>query len=341
VRRIKVNFLAIAAFLALSAGLYYSGAKFHVPWFGGNDFQQYYMMVTNPFDNDALSPWAYRIFPTTIAHYVHQSGFFYESNLTPFKEHYVSYNGVDYDPSVLSALIFTNYLFFTIAAFFLYKSIKLIFEEVELEDVTTSFFLPSLIFLSLSTGVHGYAGLTEGAALFFVSILLYLYLKNYLILFFVANIISVTSRELVPLILIFYLLVSPGTQRAKYLITSGIAFTTYFAMRLLLQIPGNEHQTNPSSLIENLLNFELTKDFFMQAMLANNITFFAVLLLVLHGLKGIRCFAPYMLAISILTVLGIATGIGNNVGRILNLALPLLVIGLANWKVLLSKKTHK
>jgi len=338
-RSIKENFLVIAAFMALSAGVYYSGAKFHVPWFGSNDFNQYYMMVSDPFDNDALSPWAYRIFSTTVAHYVHQSGFFYDSAITPYKEYYVSHNSVDYDPSILSALIFTNYLFFTIAAFFLYKSIRLVFDDVELEDVTTSFLLPSLIFLSLSTVVHGYAGLTEGAGVFFVSILLYLYLKNYLILFFVVSVVSVTSRELVPLILILYLLVSSGTQRSKYLITSGIAFASYFAMRFLFQIPGNEYQTNPSSLIENILNFELSKDFFMQAILANNITFFTVLLIISHGLKGIRCFLPYMLAISILTVLGIATGIGNNVGRILNLALPLLVIGLANWKVLLNKKT--
>lgn len=340
-RSIKVNFLAIAAFMALSAGVYYSGAKFHVPWIGANDYQQYYMMASNPYDNDALSPWAYRVIPTTIVHYVHQSGFFYDSRVTPYKEHYISYNGVDYDSSVLSAFIFTNYLFLGIAAFFLYKSIRLVFKRVELKDEITSFLLPSLLFLSQSTIVHGYAGLTDGAGLFFVSILLYLYLKNYFVLFFVVSIISVASRELVPLILIFYLLVSPGTQRLKFFIACGIAFASYFAMRLLLQVPGNEHQTNPSSLIENIFNFDLTREFFLQGILANNITFFAVLLLILHGLKGIRCFAPYMLAILSLTMLGVATGIGNNIGRILNLALPLLIIGLANWKVLLSKKTQQ
>jgi hypothetical protein len=67
----------------------------------------------------------------------------------------------------------------------------------------------------------------------------------------------------------------------------------------------------------------------MQAILANNIPIFAGLLAIYFGGKHLKPFVPYVIIIVILSVLGIATGIGNNVGRILNIATPILVICLA------------
>ena len=152
--------------------MYYAGAKFHVPWYGGNDFREYYQMALDPFDNDARSPFAYRIMLPTIANLVYRSGLFYEANNTPYKDSYISFDGIDYEPSVLSAIIFTNYIFLSLAAFFVYKSIDLKFSRYGINDNVMSVVLPSLIFLSLSTSVHGYAGLTEGGSLLIVSLLL-------------------------------------------------------------------------------------------------------------------------------------------------------------------------
>ena len=202
--RLGKDFLILIALFVLSAGVYYSGTKFHIPWYGANDFSQYYQMTLNPFDNDVGSPFAYRMFVPVIAHFIYESGLFYESSLTPYKDYYLSHRGIDYEPSILSAIIFTNYIFLALAAFFTYKSTKVIFAQSNHTDHIMPVMLSSLIFLSFSTNVHGYAGLTEGGALFLVSLLCYLALKNYLILFSLICISSILGRELIPLVLKIY-----------------------------------------------------------------------------------------------------------------------------------------
>ncbi len=329
-KTLKKDLLMIMAFFSMSAGVYYAGAKFHIPWFGGNDFEQYYQMTLYPFDNNALSPWAYRVMLPSIAHLIYKFGLFYEPNRTPYKDNYLSFDGIDYEPSVLSAIIFTNYIFLAFAAFFIYKSIKIMFDQASLRDGLTPVILPSLIFLSLSTTVHGYAGLTEGGTFFLVSFLIYLVLKNNLFLFSLMCFASILCRELIPLVLFVYILFSSvHERRLKFLIFAALAFIFYFIMKSYLQIPGNESQTDFPSLIANILTFSVTKEFFMQAILANNIPIFVVLLAISNGFKNLKPFLPFIAVIIILTFLGIAAGIGNNVGRILNIATPLLIIGLA------------
>ena len=327
---LKKDCLILIAFFALSAGVYYAGAKFHVPWYGGSDFNQYYQMTLNPFENSAQSPWAYRLMVPALAHFIHESGVFYDSKLTPYKDHYLSYNGVDYEPSVLSAIIFTNYIFFALAAFFAYKSAKIIFVEYNVMDEIMPIMLPSLIFLSLSTTVHGYAGLTEGGSFFLISLLCYLALKNNLALFSLTCFASILSRELIPLVLLVYVFFgSAQKRRFNFIIVSLLAFILYFVLKSYFQIPGNEHQTELNSLIVNLLTFSVNKEFFMQAILANNIPIFVGILVVYCGVKDLKPFIPFAIITIILIFLGIVTGIGGNVGRIINLTTPILIIGLA------------
>ncbi|MDA9027772.1 hypothetical protein N9I12_03155 [Gammaproteobacteria bacterium] len=328
--RLGKDFLILIALFALSAGVYYSAAKFHIPWYGASDFSRYYQMTLNPFDYFVESPFAYRMFVPVIAHFIYESGLFYESSLTPYKDYYLSQGGIDYEPSILSAIIFTNYIFLALAAFFSYKSIKVIFAQSNHTDHIMPVMLSSLIFLSFSTNVHGYAGLTEGGSHFLVSLLCYLALKNHLILFSLICISSILCRELIPLVLTVYVVLASAQKRRSYfIIISALAFMTYFALRSYFQIPGAEYQTDLNSLISNLLTFSLTKPFFMQAILANNITIFVGLLAIYTGGKHLKPFVPYVIIIVILSVLGIATGLGNNLGRILNIATPILVICLA------------
>jgi len=326
----KKDILILIAYFALSAGVYYAGAKFHVPWYGGSDFNQYYQMTLDPFENSAQSPWAYRLMVPALAHFIHESGVFYDSKLTPYKDHFLSHMGVDYEPSILSAIIFTNYIFFALAAFFTYKSSKIIFVQYNVMDQIMPIMLPSLIFLSLSTTVHGYAGLTEGGSLFLISLLCYLLLKNNLVLFSLTCFASILSRELIPLILLVYVFFgSAQKRRFNFIIVSLLAFILYFVLKSYFQIPGNEHQTELNSLIVNLLTFSVNKEFFMQALLANNIPIFVGILVVSCGVKDLKPFIPFAIITTILIFLGIATGIGGNVGRIINLTTPILIIGLA------------
>lgn len=328
--RIIKDLLILISFFCLSAGVFYGGAKFHVPWYGANDFDAYYKMTAEPFNNSATAPFAYRVLTPTIAHFVEKSEIFYDSKITPYKNHYLFHDGQTYRPSTLSALIFSNYIFFALAAFFLYKTFSALLGSENIRDRMIALGSPSLLFLSLSTVVHGYAGLTEGGSIFFVSILCYFMVKNRLFLFFVFSVLSVLQRELIPLVLLMYTLFSSQfPNRLNFAIVSLGAFLLYFAVKAYFQIPGNEHQTQAVSLLSNILSFSINKEFFLQAVLANNIPIFLALAAIAVGHRNLKPFIPFVLTFIMLATLGIATGIGNNVGRILNLTTPLLLIGVA------------
>lgn len=323
--------LILVSFFVLSAGTFYAGSKFHVPWYGALDFTNYYEMTVNPYDNDAISPHAYRVLTTTIAHYIYRSGFFYESSLTPYKDNYLIYQDIVYDPSVLSALIFTNYIFLALAAFCIYLSVTLKIAQTDIKGRLIAIGLPALLFLSLSTNVHGYAGLTEGATMFGVSLLCYLALANRLIPYLIICVLSITQRELIPLILFLYISsISRQERKFYFMAASGVAFALYFLLRSYLQIPGNEGQTQFSTLLSNIFSFSLDKDFIFQAILANNIPIFVLIISVCIGFRDFKPFIPFVVVATVLFILGIATGIGNNVGRIINMATPILLIGMAD-----------
>ena len=328
--KIFKNFIILISFFCMSAGVYYGGAKFHVPWYGANDFGEYYKMTAEPFNNTAKAPWAYRVLTPTIAHFVEKSGLFYDSKITPYKNHYLSHEKIIYIASTLSALIFTNYIFFALAAFFSYKTFTTILGNENFRDQVIALGAPSLLFLSFSTVVHGYAGLTEGGSIFLVSILCYFLIRNMPFLFFVFSVLSVLQRELVPLILLTYILFSNQlTNRLKYAAISLGTFLLYFAIRAVFQIPGNEHQTQVSSFLSNFLTFSINKEFFLQAVLGNNIPIFVILAAIAVGYRNIKPFVPFFLTCMVLATLGVATGLGNNIGRILNMATPLLLVGIA------------
>jgi len=323
---------ALLAFFALSAGVFYAGAKFHVPWFGGNDFSQYYLMTVNPFENGAEAPWAYRMLVPTTAHFVHKYGIFYDFQMTPFKDRYLLAEGTQYDASILHAIIFTNYVFIALAAFSVYKATQVAFSRSERQEKWLPMLLPSLLFLSLSTSVHGYAGLTEGGALFMVAVLCYLAMANRLLLFSLVCSASTLGRELVPLVLLVYVLsVAKQSRRSSFAIVSFLSFVLYFLVRSLLGFEGNEHQTDVSSLVSNVLEFRISRDFVFQAILANNTPFFVLLAALALGVVILRPFLPYLLVTLTLFMIGIASDIGNNVGRILNLATPILILGVAEF----------
>lgn len=318
------------AFFALSAGVFYAGAKFHVPWYGGNDFSQYYLMVVDPFENGAEAPWAYRILVPTAAHFIHRYGLYYDLQMTPFKDGYLFFEGNQYDASILHAIIFTNYLLITLAAFSLYKAIQLRWSRSEGSEKWLPVLLPGLLFLSLSTSVHGYAGLTEGGGLFMTATLCYFAMTNRLLLFSLVCFISVLGRELVPLILLVYVLsVANQNRRLSFATVSFSSFMLYFVARSFLKIEGNEHQTDLPSLVSNFLEFRVTRDFIFQAILANNIPFFVFLSSLAFGIRAWKSLLPFGFVTATLFTIGIATGIGSNIGRILNLATPILILGVA------------
>jgi len=115
-----------------------------------------------------------------------------------------------------------------------------------------------------------------------------------------------------------------------YLICCILGFIGYFVIRYIFPLPGFEEQSNLYSFIFNTLHFKLTKEIFFQCILASNIIFLLFIGLCLFGFRYTHYFIPYLFVVFTLTLLGIGTGIGNNIGRILNMATPLFILCTAN-----------
>jgi hypothetical protein len=328
----NAGLLLIFAFMGL--GVFYNSSKFHVPWYGGQYFAKYSQMVEAPFSADAGSPFAYRIVTPLIAHLVEKSGVFYRSK-GPFGDGFLEYEGRTYSARILSALIFTNYLLLVGGAFLLSLIIGATLRDRDRRmAVTAQVLAPGALFLALSTNVHALAGLTEGGSIFFICLLLYLLHRRNFVLFAVIAVLSIAQRELIPMLFFVYILASARIDdRWRYLAACAGAALLFFAVKFVaFPIAGNEHQTDISAFLANYSLSAFSGEFIKQAILANNILFAAILLAMLVGTpaSALRRLAPFAAAFLFLAVLGIGAGIGNNVGRILNLALPMLLIGMVD-----------
>jgi len=315
-------------YFLLATGVLYSSVKFHVPWYGSNDFAVYYEMVENPFNNNAGAPYGYRIFTPTIAHFVEQSGIFYKPNNTSFNDFMTTYEGNTFDSKTLYALIFTNYVLIVFSMFFLNKTLHILRPNLTRNQVNT--FLPIGLILSTSTLAHGLNGLTEGGSLFIISLCCYLIYRNQLSLFIVAIIFGMFQRELIPLIFFIFCFFQ---KKTKYLIVSLLVFSLYFFIRYLFPLPGFEEQLELSAFIKNLSNFQLSKDFIFQVILSNNIILASLIWLSFGKIGKVINLntISFMAIFSILLIISIGTGIGNNAGRILNMTTPFLLLFLPNF----------
>ena len=109
-KTLKYNFLIILMYIVISSGVFYSSAKFHIPWYGANDFAVYHDMIKEPLSHNSESPYGYRIITPTIAHFIEKSGIYYKTSNSPFKDEFFEYKNKRYESNILDALIFTNFI---------------------------------------------------------------------------------------------------------------------------------------------------------------------------------------------------------------------------------------
>ncbi len=336
---IKKIFLIFLAYFFISLGIFYSASKYHIPWYGSDDFANYSLMTTKPFNNNVQAAFAYRFITPTTAHYIYKFGLFYAPEKTPFKDHFSIQNGIFYDPFSLAALIFTNYLFLTLSAVFTYITITKKIKKNDLASNALAIGLPVLIYLSFSTIVHGYNGLTEGGSLFFISLLTYLFYEKKLIIFGFFALLSVWQREVIPIIMFIYILFAPiKTKKYIYLIISFIAFMSYVIIRKKFwPLPGSEDQLILTAFYNHFFQLGFNKEFFLQGILANNLIFFLFFSYIILGIKNIKFLVPYIMVILLMIPICIGIGASNGIARILNIASPLLIICLSEFLIKKNK----
>ncbi len=321
--------VCLVAFLFVALGVFFAGAKFNVPWYGSNDFRHYSLMVERPLSGEVGAPFGYRVVTPAVAHVIWRSGMFYAPEKTPFKDQFSLHGGVRFSGDTLNALIFTNFLMLVGAAFFLVQALRL--SPKCGPDAMSPFgevMWASMIFMSFSTVIFGFAGITEGGTLFFVAFLLFLHRAKMPIWFFIVVLISAFQRELISVVVFVYLLASGACRNRPYMMASLISMLAYVGARIFIPLPGHEGQLQLSSYLQNFLSFSVDRDFFLQVVVAQNVVWAFLALIVVYNRSALREFLPYFSALGVLFALSVGTDIGPNTGRILNIALPIFLLTL-------------
>jgi len=337
-KKLKHNLVTILFYIVISSGVFYSSAKFHIPWYGANDFSVYHDMIKKPLSNNSESPYGYRILTPTIAHFIEKSGIFYKTFNSPFRDEFFEYKNKRYEPNILDALIFTNFILIIFSMFILYKTYEAYYYIENIKNHNFIFLLmPIGLLLSTSTIVHGLNGLTEGGSLFFISLCCLLIARKNIILFSIIVFLGMLQRELVPLVVLVYCVF---ICKYRFALISLLAFMAYFIFRSFHPLVGFEEQLSLNAFVQNIKNLNITKEFFLQVILSNNIVI-SLLIIYFFGnmdLKKVKYLLPFTMVFSMLLLISIGTGIGNNAGRILNMATPILLLAIPR---LLSIKAGK
>jgi len=317
------NFFLIICYFILGIGLYYNNAKFHIPWFGANDYANYSQMVENPFESKVGSPWGYRILTPQVSNIFTKLNIYYEPKESPYKEHYAEYAGIAHT-STLYPLIFTNYVFIVLAAYVIFKSVEKLyltpFQLVFLHGIV------GLFFLSFSTIIHGLSGLTEGGSIFFIAILNYFLLNNKRLYFLIFIVLSIFQRELIPVIMFFYICITGYKKRYWYLASCLIAFVAYLMFRKIYPLSGFENQLDFFRSMEILVNYKFTLEFFKIVIASLNLPIFLIIILFLSGVRKFNFLYSTLFLYLLFLPFCISMGIGINAGRILNILIPLFFV---------------
>jgi len=190
-------------------------------------------------------------------------------------------------------------------------------------------------------------GLAEGWAWSLVAVIFHAYVARHWAVVPLLC-LSILQRETIPLAFLLLAALdflghrktgSPPRFLVMTMAASALAFLAYLALRgWWLPVSGNENQMNPSTFLARLMaSFPLSKELIFQGLLAQN-TYFILLASVAFGAWVNRGGAPepgrpwasgVLQASAILIVLqglGLATGIGNSIGRIGAVVTPILSV---------------
>ncbi|RUM65618.1 MAG: hypothetical protein DSZ06_04710 [Sulfurospirillum sp.] len=349
-------FFRFVFFLLLSYGLFYIAYRYFDPGLNMLDIFRYHRMAQHPlvFDRDiAGSPFIYRQFDAILTHLFYQTGLFYNAP--------IEFTGEDINQRIYFASILSDYTALILTALLVSE----IF-DMELGRVTLlpALFAGVLCFLSFGTMSFILTGLTEAWGWFFISLGYYALKKENLVLFSIVLIISIFQREIISIIFTVFsfllFIFSKYRYKAynfnflKMSIISFASFVMYVIYRkYLFPISGFSNQLDKNSLLSNLLNFSLTPKLIVTTVIPENI--FMIMLLVLavalifmrDKIRDIFIVFKMDLLFSIvftlifLLMLGMATDIKYDIGRILHTITPIIAVLTAYYLYILNQEFDK
>lgn len=343
-------------FALLSYGLFYIAYRYFDPSLNMPDFFRYHHMAQHPlvFERDiAGSPFIYRQFDAIVTHLFYQSGLFYN---VP-----IGFTGEDVNQRVYFAAILSNYIALILTTLLVSE----IF-DMELGRVTLlpALFAGILCFLSFGTMTFILTGLTEAWGWFFIALGYYALKKENLILFGVVLFISIFQREIISIIFTvfsFLLFIFSKYRYKAYNINflkmsfiSFVSFVMYVIYRkYIFPVSGFSDQLDKNSLLNNLLNLTLTPKLIVTTIIPENIFMLMLLILAVSLIfmrdkfKDLFLVFKMDLLFSIiftllfLVILGIATDLRFNIGRILHTITPIIIVLTTYYLYLLNQKYEK
>jgi hypothetical protein len=175
-------------------------------------------------------------------------------------------------------------------------------------------------------------GLTEGMSWLLLTAGVLAYLGRRSISVAIIVVFSLIQRETIIIVfgcIAIHALISgyrDYCMNINLLLWAMVSALAYIILRNFSGISGNEHQTDPQTIILTIGSFHLSKDIIFQGLVSQNILIAYVTTLAFDVQKTedqIFWLKTILLSFFALFVVGIATGIGNNIGRICGILTPI------------------
>lgn len=335
--RSQVYVVQLALLFLASYVLPLQAYVFQQPEAGANNFHQYSNMYLAPFDMGATyAPFIFRQFGATLVHLVYAAGIFVDLD--------IRFQATEEVRRVFFAAIVVNW-----AGLFLACALV-----TDIVNRITGFRRPVigllsglLILVSYGTSVYAVTGLMDAWTWTFVAALFWCMQTRRDVLFFALLALSVTQREVTPLIFAVWSAVDlvrlrgdrTETRRALFRAVAGFGlFAAYLALRFFVfpDVPGNEHQLSPEFWAGQLTNPAIGAGLLFKVLVQQNILILlAVLACCTVLLRNARdALHPVVRAgglnlaivLLMLTVLGLGAGIWLNTARLLLFMSPVIAV---------------
>jgi hypothetical protein len=305
---------------AASYGLLYFSYKFGMPWSGTGDYSRYYNMYASPFNLHATqSPFVLRQVSAVLTYLVWKAHIYYPNHIW--------FQAPGFDQRIFFAALFTNWVFLVLAA----ATAGVIAEEIAgrrnpMIAVVAGF----LCLLSFHTQYVVITGVTEGPSWFLLTVGFLAYLRKMRVTLALILMLAIFQRE--TLLIVFGCIAAFDLIRQRVdvpfrLMVFGwslACFGVYLGLRRLL--PGYEDETHLGGVLSVLRSTPFNGDLLFQGLLSQNIILISVILaLMVKGpTANKRRWLPVLLATLLcLDLAGLASGIGNNIGRVGGLLTPI------------------
>ena len=194
-KKSNVVIYRFVSYLFLTYGFIYSAYNSWVPEiYGGNDFYQYYLMYLNPFENDAISPFAYRIIGSIVTNLIFEIGIDYNT--------VIAIADSSIQNQVFFAAIMSNYIGLLLTAVI----VSLVTDEINKgKSSLVSFLSGASVFFLFATMPYNLSGIQESWSMFFYALIYLCYLKKSRFIFLLLF-LSIFQREIIPIVFFVFVL---------------------------------------------------------------------------------------------------------------------------------------